>query len=149
MSSIKRKPTENILAGLEGALLANPRQNFSQSSAQFTGIVRDRIHRKESRNCARRVVESGGGAELSGQGKRNDEDASKTSRATLFFLNFTSDPSPLSIVPSHLFCPPCCSDACTLGVEVGTAYRDHQEFSKNLKTESLSRIPDSLPVAAD
>ena len=36
-----------------------------------------------------------------------------------------------------------------LGVGVGTAYRAHQELSKNPKAESLSRIPDSLPVAAD
>ena len=86
MSSIKRKPIENRLAGLERALLANPRQNFSQSSAQFTGIVRSRIHREESRNYARRVVESVGRPELSGQEKRNDEDASEASRATLFFF---------------------------------------------------------------
>lgn len=85
MSSIKRKPTENRLAGLECALLANPQQNFGRSSAHFTGIVRSRVHGKESRNCARRVVESGGGAELSGLGKRNGEDASEASRATIFF----------------------------------------------------------------
>jgi DNA invertase Pin-like site-specific DNA recombinase len=36
-----------------------------------------------------------------------------------------------------------------LGVGVGTAYRAHQEFSKNLEAESLSRIPDSAVVAAD
>jgi len=36
-----------------------------------------------------------------------------------------------------------------LGVGVGTAYRAHQELSKNLKAEGLSRNPDSLPVAAD
>jgi DNA invertase Pin-like site-specific DNA recombinase len=36
-----------------------------------------------------------------------------------------------------------------LGVGVGTAYRAHQEFSKNPNVESLSRIPDSRDVAAD
>jgi len=36
-----------------------------------------------------------------------------------------------------------------LGIGVGTAYRAHQELSKNPKTESLSRNPGSLPVAAD
>jgi DNA invertase Pin-like site-specific DNA recombinase len=36
-----------------------------------------------------------------------------------------------------------------LGVGVGTAYRAHQELSKNPKAESLSRNPDSLPLAAD
>ncbi len=36
-----------------------------------------------------------------------------------------------------------------LGVGVGTAYRAHQELSKNPKVESLSRIPNSIDVAAD
>ena len=36
-----------------------------------------------------------------------------------------------------------------LGIGVGTAYRAHQELSKNLKSERLSRNPDSLPLAAD
>ena len=36
-----------------------------------------------------------------------------------------------------------------LGVGVGTAYRAHQELSKNLGAESLSRIPVSEAVAAD
>jgi DNA invertase Pin-like site-specific DNA recombinase len=36
-----------------------------------------------------------------------------------------------------------------LGIGVGTAYRAHQELSKNPKAESLSRIPDSVAVAAD
>jgi|ERR1700676_5436462 DNA invertase Pin-like site-specific DNA recombinase len=36
-----------------------------------------------------------------------------------------------------------------LGIGVGTAYRAHQELSKNTKVESLSRIPDSDDVAAD
>jgi DNA invertase Pin-like site-specific DNA recombinase len=36
-----------------------------------------------------------------------------------------------------------------LGIGVGTAYRAHQELSKNHKEESLSRIPDSTAAAAD
>jgi hypothetical protein len=36
-----------------------------------------------------------------------------------------------------------------LGIGVGTAYRAHQELSKNHDVESLSRIPDSAVVAAD
>jgi predicted transcriptional regulator len=36
-----------------------------------------------------------------------------------------------------------------LGVGVGTAYRAHQELSKKPKVENLSRIPDSVDVAAD
>jgi DNA invertase Pin-like site-specific DNA recombinase len=36
-----------------------------------------------------------------------------------------------------------------LGVGVGTAYRAHQELSKNLDTETLSRNPVSEAVAAD
>jgi len=36
-----------------------------------------------------------------------------------------------------------------LGFGVGTAYRAHQEFSKNPKVESLSRIHDSEALAAD
>jgi DNA invertase Pin-like site-specific DNA recombinase len=36
-----------------------------------------------------------------------------------------------------------------LGVGVGTAYRAHQEFSKNPKVESLSKIHDSEALAAD
>jgi DNA invertase Pin-like site-specific DNA recombinase len=36
-----------------------------------------------------------------------------------------------------------------LGIGVGTAYRAHQELSKNLEAESLSRIPGSTVVAAD
>ena len=36
-----------------------------------------------------------------------------------------------------------------LGIGVGTAYRAHQELSKNPKAESLSRNPDPLPLAAD
>jgi DNA invertase Pin-like site-specific DNA recombinase len=36
-----------------------------------------------------------------------------------------------------------------LGIGVGTAYRAHQELSKNLNVESLSRIPDSTAAAAD
>ena len=36
-----------------------------------------------------------------------------------------------------------------LGVGVGTACRAHQELSKNLETESLSRIPIPAVVAAD
>jgi DNA invertase Pin-like site-specific DNA recombinase len=36
-----------------------------------------------------------------------------------------------------------------LGIGVGTAYRAHQELSKNPKAESLSKIPDSVALAAD
>jgi DNA invertase Pin-like site-specific DNA recombinase len=36
-----------------------------------------------------------------------------------------------------------------LGIGVGTAYRAHQELSKNLEAESLSRIPDPVVAAAD
>jgi DNA invertase Pin-like site-specific DNA recombinase len=36
-----------------------------------------------------------------------------------------------------------------LGVGVGTAYRAHQELSKNHAASGLSRIPDSAAVAAD
>jgi DNA invertase Pin-like site-specific DNA recombinase len=36
-----------------------------------------------------------------------------------------------------------------LGIGVGMAYRAHQELSKNLKAESLSRIPSPLPSAVD
>jgi DNA invertase Pin-like site-specific DNA recombinase len=36
-----------------------------------------------------------------------------------------------------------------LGVGVGTAYRAHQELSKNHTAESLSRIPVSVEAAID
>jgi len=36
-----------------------------------------------------------------------------------------------------------------LGVGVGTAYRAHQELSKIPRSGSLSRIPDTVAVAAD
>jgi len=87
MSSMKRNPLQNKLVRLESALLANPQQNFGRSSAQFAGIVRSRSWLRVETLCeASRGV--GRGAELSGQGKRNDEDASEASRATLFFFIF-------------------------------------------------------------
>ena len=39
----------------------NSQHTFQRSSAHFTGIVRSRIYRKESRNCARQVTEHSGG----------------------------------------------------------------------------------------
>jgi DNA invertase Pin-like site-specific DNA recombinase len=39
--------------------------------------------------------------------------------------------------------------AAQLGIGVGTAYRAHQQLSKNPKTATLSRIPTSLPAAVE
>jgi hypothetical protein len=90
LSSVKCTRAENNSADLESVLLASRRVNaqhtFQRSSAHFTGIVRSRFHRKESRHCARKVAERSGTAELSGPDQQHNEGAFQPARATLFFL---------------------------------------------------------------
>jgi hypothetical protein len=56
LSRTKRTHAENKSEELVSALLVNPQQNFSRLSGHFAGIARSRVHRKESRKCAREIA---------------------------------------------------------------------------------------------
>src|SRR5580700_3241627 len=86
MSSIKRSPLENKLSALEGALLAS----CSGISADLQRILRAPWavgFIAKSREIVRRKPLSGG-AELSGRGTGDHEDAPERHRATFTFFIF-------------------------------------------------------------
>jgi len=88
MSSIKRKPIENILAGLEKRLAWESAAEFRPT---FSAFYRHRSQAFSSQRVEKLCEGSRvafGEAELSGPDTRDDEDASEASLATLFFFKF-------------------------------------------------------------